>query len=64
MMELEDYLKAKKTLENFKVCGNWSGTSSGVGCNKVFGHDEVRRTICYGQTYYWCPPCYEKVKED
>lgn len=64
MITLEDLQKAEQLLKDYKVCGNWNGGKSGHGCNKVFKTEEVTRTIQYGQTYYWCPVCYEGIKDD
>jgi hypothetical protein len=61
---LEEYLKAKQIVEDYKVCGNWNRRKSGHGCNHVFKTKDLIRTDQYGQTYYWCPKCYEGIKDD
>lgn len=64
MVTLEDLQKAEQLLKDYKVCGNWCGSNSGHGCNKVFKTEEVTRTNYYGTIYFWCPDCYKKIKDD
>ena len=63
MSQTDTYLKAKALIDAHAVCGNWNGGTSGHGCNHVFKKENMVRTTEYGQTYYWCKPCYETVKD-
>lgn len=50
---LEEYEKARTIIENYYLCDR---------CKKLLRRDTSVKTVYYGSTKFWCPPCYEKVK--
>jgi len=50
----EEYIKAKEIVEKYKQC---------AGCKEIFDWRETKMIITWGINW-WCPNCWERIKDD
>lgn len=63
---IKEYKQAIKIVEDYKFCGcdGESDFENSFGCCKMMKTEDAEQTTQYGQDYYWCPDCYQKIKND